>query len=283
MCRGQGPVPSHKTGSTNPRHDIPSETNHDMTHVINWFFCAVQNERLVIQVTPGDVFQCLPKVKRRAMRTRSLTLDIFFVLPHKCITFTAAWVHNHFRYFFITIKRKLNGCGVLSNFRIDWKRRLLEVCKMTELDARVEIEAIQRPWRAIINTRGRITTGLTLHVICNLHRPAGDSLSDTYDLSPVWSTSSVRRAAPVRQEFQSKILFFPFRTSAHWSHHYKEKWTPCVRVLRERQKRDVLRGQGGRGWVYSWESSWAVGPRGGVGCRTRSITHRGRGLCHLCN
>lgn len=148
-----GSSPSHKTGWTNTRHDIPSETNHDMKHVINWFFCAVQNECLVIQVTPGDVFQYLTKVKRRAIRTRRLTLDILFVLPHKWITFTAAFVHIHFLYFFITIKTKLNGCGVLSNFRIDWKRRLLEVFKMTELDARIEIEAIQRPWRAIINTR----------------------------------------------------------------------------------------------------------------------------------
>lgn len=171
----------------------------------------------------------------------------------------------------------MSGCGVLSNFRIDWKRRLFS----RWLSLMPEVKSKQsNHHEGPSSIPGRITTGLTLHVICNLHRPVGDSGSDTYDLLPAWFTYSVRRAAPGTPKLNPVFLF---STSANWSPHYKEIWTPRVRVWRERHKRDVLRGQGGSGWVYSWESSWAVGPRGSVGCGTRSITHWGRGLCHLCN
>lgn len=152
---------------------------------------------LVIQTTPGVVFQCLAKVKRWAMRINHLDKkkpSNILCVATQVHHFYSGEVDIHWSYFSLTIKRKLNGCGVTISSRTEWKNvGSWRVFKMTELDARVEIEAFQRPWRAIINTRG-ITTGLTEHVICSFHRPVVDSLSDAYDSSPVWSTSSVPRA-----------------------------------------------------------------------------------------
>lgn len=200
MCRGQGPVLSHKTGWTNTRHDVPSETNHDMKYAMNWFFFFFLCSSKCMSCHRGDPRCCVSvpcKSQEESNANKPSAAKKAF--EHSlCCRSSASLLQRRGSHSFLGFlhldqkeTRRLWSHKQLQH----WvkKCRQLEVFKMTELDARVEIEEIQRPWRALINPRG-ITTGLILHVICNFHRPVVDSLSDTCDWSPMWSTSSLLRA-----------------------------------------------------------------------------------------